>query len=171
MTEESKNSSDNDDVQVIKQPVSAIKKKIGDDVDLKQVLTSGLIEEAQEIIDDRQQDFLVWVQADLKSMENIYSKLESNIDEYEESLNTMKRFALSVKSRGGTFGYDLASMVAKSLHNFCDQQFRPVESHMLVIRKHLDGLETIFHHKIVRDGGAIGSELIGSLQQLIEKYK
>lgn len=162
---------DKDKVEIIHQPISGIKEKIGGGADLRRVLQSGLVEEAQEIINGRQQEFLAWMETDLRAMEEVYGTLQASGGSDPEQLASMRRLALSVKSRGGTFGFDLASMVAKLLHDFCDRPLPLEKQHLQVIRKHLDGLKTIFQHNIVKDGGAVGAELIGSLRQLVEKYK
>jgi len=160
--------SDND-VQIIP-PDYAIKKILGDNVDIKSILSGENIAEAQEVINDHKNDFREWVVKDIESLNDCYNRAISNIADPSADMEEMAKLASTIKAHGGTFGYNLATLVAKSLDKFCNKVPNPTVEQMTVIRKHIDTLSVIFAKNIEGDGGEIGKELLGGLLTLVEKY-
>jgi len=161
----------NDEEARIIPPDFSIKKIIGEDVDIKQIFSPENVEKAQQVIHTHTDNFLEWVIKDLAALEESYKKAMADIAGSTSEISTLARTAFVIKSQAGTFGYDLATHIAKSLDDFCSQHFKPSLEHMTVVRKHIDTLSVIFHKNIKGDGGTIGSELSQGLVRLIEKYK
>lgn len=161
-----------EDSEVVElKPDFSLKNKIGKDVQLRDVFTKESIKESQQVINDSQKDFLKWVENDLKNLENAYSSARADPSASTVSADEIKRGAFSIKAQAGTFGFTLGSAIAKSLYDFCEKDYREAEpGHLIVIRKHIDTLNTIFHQRIEGDGGKIGLAIHKDLGRLIEKY-
>ncbi len=161
-----------DDTEVrIVAPDYSLKKLIGENVDIKQIFSAENIENAQQIIHEHKDNFLEWVNNDLAALEHSYNKAMANLAACEPDIKKLAKTAFVIKSQAGTFGFELATRVAKSLDDFCNQTFKPIPEHMTAIRKHIDTLLAIFRNKISGDGGTLGAELIDNLFKLVEKCK
>jgi hypothetical protein len=160
--------SDKDVARVVR-PENKIKKKIGADVNLREILQPDVVQSAQQIIMERKDSFTEEAKAGLLLMETAYNHLHAGED-------TVKQLAIIaaegelLRDRSGTFGYGLGSDIAKSLARYCEQTNTQNEHLSVVIRKHLDGLQTVFRQNVTESGGAIGIELLDGLRKLIAKY-
>jgi hypothetical protein len=159
-----------EDVRIVP-PDYTLKKIIGDDVDLKQVFSAENIEKAQSVINEHKDSFLEWVVKDIEAIEAAYAKAAADPGNCEPEIRKLARGAFVVKSQAGTFGFALGSHVAKSLDDFCNNDFRPVPDHFIVISKHIETLKLIFQKNITGDGGEVGKELSSTLYRLVEKFK
>ncbi len=159
----------NEEEAVELDPDFSLKEKIGKDINVKEIFTKDVVEESQEVINETAEDFLKWVENDLSAIHDAYEALCKTPDD-ESCLKAMKKFAFTMKSQAGTFGYDLGSAVAKSLYDFCERVYEPKPDHLLGVEKHVQTLQSIFHTKIAGDGEKIGLELLNALNQLIKKY-
>lgn len=151
-------------------PDYTLKEKIGKDIDIKQIFTPEALENAQKAIDRHKDSFLEWVAADMAEMDEQYKKASGHIDSCAEAIDTIEKIASRIKAQAGTFGFGLATLIAKSLCNFCNKHDKIENSHLMVIKKHIDTLTVIFNRKISGDGGNIGNELLDNMAKLVEKY-
>lgn len=155
---------------VILPPDYNLKKKIGEDIDIREILSSENIRRSQEYIRNSQEEYLGWVMKDLVTMEHAYRSAIRDIDHCEPHAKKILRTAFAIKSQAGTYGYDLASEVAKSLYYFCEHHFQPQDTHLLYIRKHIEALTVIFQRNITGTGGLMGRELMHNLSLLGQRY-
>lgn len=160
----------NEEVRILP-PDYTLKKLVGHDIDLREALNSDVLEKAQAVINSHKDSFLEWVKQDLQTLELCYKEAAEHFPGCDEDIRKLARAAFVIKSQAGTFGFGLATRVAKSLDDFCTQQFRPESQHMTVVRKHIDALTAIFSKNMAGDGDAIGTALMESLMRLVEKYK
>jgi hypothetical protein len=148
-----------------------LKKMIGEDADIKEYFSGENIVNAQNAINQYKDKFLEWVMKDIAALEEMYGVALATLTNNAPAIEKLARTAFIIKSQAGTFGFDLASRVAKSLDDYCARHTICGGDHMLVIRKHIDTLLVIFHKNITADGGTIGKELLANLSKLVEKYK
>ncbi len=157
------------DVARIVRPENKLKKKIGSDVNLREILQPDVIQNAQQVIMDKKAEFLDWASEDLAIMEEAYYKLKTS-GVTPPLLEIISRHAETLRDRSGTFGYHLGSDIAKSLARYCALS-APINQHLaIVIRTHMDGLQTVFKDHVTESGGLIGMELLQGLKKLVEKY-
>lgn len=158
-----------DEVRII-EPDYALKKMIGEEVDLEQLFNEENLARAQKIIDNHKDSFLEWVMKDLDKLEEAY-QAASQLRPGDVNIKKIARAAFVIKSQAGTFGFALATQIAKSLDDYCTKYFKPTEQDLQVVRKHIDCLFTIFRSHISGDGGAMGKEITEMLAKLVDKYK
>lgn len=97
----------------------------------------------------------------------------ANAQEAAERATHVKRIqgqAHELRNQGGTFGYPLVSRVAKSLYQYTGARRDASDSHLTVIKAHIDTLAALLHHKVDGDGGEIGRQLIDALKAAITKH-
>ena len=78
--------------------------------------------------------------------------------------------AHELKGQGGTFGYPLVSAIAKSLNEFTQRDMLVTDNHLEILKAHIDTMRAVVNGHVAGDGGAIGRELIQSLERAIAKY-
>ena len=157
------------DVARIVRPENKIKKKIGADVNLREILQPDVLQSAQQIIMDKKDGFLAEAKDSLLAMEEAYSQINAHV-EAAANLALLRREAELLRDRSGTFGYHLGSDISKSLARYTEQTDVTNEHLAVVMRKHLDGLQIVFRQNVTDSGGAIGMELLDGLRKLIDKY-
>lgn len=150
---------------VIFAPDSSLRVAIGANKPLGTLITPQILEEAQRAIDDLGEASLQWIRDDLNVMQSSYATLKSGHS--ADAVESIKESALSIKARSGTFGYRMASDVARLLYLFLSTNFVPTNPrHLTVIEKHIQVLLVIFAQKIKEREG-LGAELYTELEHLI----
>lgn len=154
----------------IVKPPNRIKQKIGPAANVRNMLSPENIKNGQQTIDGRKADFIEWAKDDIVNLDNNLHEIQ-NTAMTSQHLGSILQSAEHLRDRGGTFGYDLLSKIAKSLVNYCSTIQSPSPDHAIVVSKHIEGLKTILGNAIEGDGGAIGVELMSGLVKLTDKYK
>lgn len=152
-------------------PDYALKKKIGENVDMTEVFSEKVVGSAQGAIDKHKDSFRDWAIKDIAALEEYYGRAVANMESCERDIVAIEGISERMKSQAGTFDFGLATQVAKSLAKFCMRHPKPDKERMVVVRKHIDTLSVIINKNIVGDGGAVGGELMDNLAKLTEKYK
>lgn len=147
---------------------TSLRKKIGGFVTARELFSEENIKEAQRIIFESRASFLDWIIEDLSELEEAYKGLQvKNL----AGMNMLAEASMRVKGRAGTFGYDLASQVADSLSDVANPEYMSDDRFLQVVRKHIDSMYVIIQRDIVGDGGAIGRELMSSLNHICTRYR
>lgn len=151
------------------QPDNALKVAIGFSGALNSIITPAVLEEAQRSIDELHDESLQWIKEDLTALEEGLATLASAPETHV--LERMREVALSIKSRAGTFGYVLASDVARQLYLFlCSDYDVSNAAHTTVLRKHIDTIKVIFASGM-KGKDKLGNEVLMELQRLIAKNR
>lgn len=149
----------------------ALGDKVGRDVKAADLLSDENVKKAQEILTSNADHFADWVVMDISRLEHLHKKLLQDAD-VQESLDEVMDVALSIKSQAGTFGFPLATEVAKSLYDYTKKMGGELTPDRLtVIRKHIDTLYVMFHHEMRKDSAKVGEEVLKGLRVLVQKYQ
>lgn len=150
---------------VVFSPDFSLRKQLGTNKPLSSLITPDVLKEAQQALDSLGDASLDWIRQDLAAMETAYKSLKSLYS--ATAFDSIKEVTLSIKARAGTFGYRMASDVARLLYLFLSTDFVPTNPrHIIVIQKHLEVLMVIFAKKIKEREG-LGAELYNELERLI----
>jgi CheY-like chemotaxis protein len=153
-----------EETPVIFSPDFSLRQAIGNKP-LASMITPDVLKEAQAAIEAMSEQSMGWVREDLEQMQEAYTKLEQVYSAH--AFEAVKASALNIKSRAGTFGYRMASDVARLLYLFLSTNFIPTNPrHLVVIKKHSEVLTVLFAKKIKEREG-IGAELYSELDRLI----
>jgi CheY-like chemotaxis protein len=147
----------------------SLREKLGGSVSARDLFSEENVKEAQRVINNSRGKFLEWVVGDLSELEEVYRALEVSPEEH--NVLAMANAAMRVKGRAGTFGYDLASHVAESLNDITRGSSYADPKRLIAVRKHIDVLYVIFQRNILGGGGAVGKDLMDSLEILSQKYR
>ena len=145
-----------------------LKEKIGKDVDLKDLFSPAAIKQAQEVIYSSTDEFLTYIREDLQLLEKHFANLDKAHIKDKDDIRAMSTLALSIKSRGGTFDYHLASYVADSFYNIIIEHAELNAPCLQAIRSHMDMIYVILNEEIKDTESAIGEKITTMLQKLVE---
>lgn len=145
-------------------PDFSIRQSVGNKP-LAGLITPDLLKDAQKAIDSLGEESLNWIRDDVALIKTSYETLKTSYSAF--AMDNIKEASLSIKARSGTFGYRMASDVARLLYLFLSTDFLPNNPrHLIVIEKHLQVLMVIFAQGIKEREG-LGGELYAELERLI----
>lgn len=124
------------------------------------------IESAVSEVESMQSEFSDWITKDFESLEEIYVKAKASDSEEERTalVKSMAPICHELRGQGGLFGYMLISVVADSLHQISRSILGVPNDALKLLKTHLDLMKAIIREDIQGDGGALGPELMSSLQ-------
>ena len=150
----------------------ALKKAIGITGTLATIITTEMIENAQQAIRDMSDASLDWLREDLTNLEKALKEAQEN--DSIDARDRMKDSALSIKSRAGTFGRHLASKIARLLYLFLTMKYQGWQKvHHVIVAKHIDALKIaillVDSDSTNQSETALGRELVSELERLIDR--
>ncbi|MBV8061804.1 MAG: hypothetical protein JO126_03640 [Alphaproteobacteria bacterium] len=160
-----------DDGVKIYAPDMTLKKKLGPGVTFESVVTPQVMQAAEKVFADAQANIMQELENEMQSLVSAYDQL--GIGSPPTKLQTIGALAFAVKSKAGICGFGFASDLARSLNVYCEMDHvrgnpltpRTVE----IISCHVRGLQLIFTHNMVGDGGAVGAEIMQELARLTDQ--
>lgn len=150
---------------IIFSPDPSLRTAFGTTKPLAGLITPEILKDAQKAIDDLGEVSMQWIRDDLGAMQKAAATIK--VGHSPEALEIIKESTLSIKARSGTFGYKMASDVARLLYLFLSTDFVASNArHFIVIEKHIQVLMVIFAQNIKERVG-LGEELYKELEHLI----
>ncbi|MEZ5690288.1 MAG: response regulator [Rickettsiales bacterium] len=151
-------------------PDFSLKVKLGKNVTLGNLITKGVLSNAQKAIDAITDDSLLWIRENIDELKIFYNDLTS-IPNAEKTIKNISDTALIIKSRSGTFGYNRAKEIAYELYMFSKNVLNPEnKKHLLVVKKHIEVLQVILGHQLKGNAGESGAQIADELKKLVKKY-
>ncbi len=157
---------DDDKPQLITPP-NTLKDKVGTGgpgaVDL------DVLERAEQVIADLAGNYLEWVEEDLVKIHKALEDLKAAGGDRKAELDRVFQIAHDMKGQGGSFGYQLITVVGNQLCRFIE----PLESvgpgEIEVIKLHIDTMSLIIAQRMEGDGGKAGEALLAGLEKVAAK--
>ena len=158
--------SDDDTVNVIKPPdmlSSKVSKGGPGAVDL------AAIERAESVIANMADDYLDWVEDDLVKIANAQKELKANRDQSEHHLDKVFQVAHDMKGQGGSFGYDLMTILGNDLCRFIEGKKTASDVDIEVIYLYISTMQIVISKRMSGDGGPAGNEVLTGLAAVVAK--
>ncbi|MGB0748750.1 MAG: phosphorelay protein [Magnetospiraceae bacterium] len=166
MAEEQKISAsgdDNDEVVLIK-PKDTLKQKV---IGTAATSEDAMLAAAEQAVAALAADYPIWAKKDLDRLVAAHRRLVS--DPSKDNLLEIFEIAHEVKGQGGTFGYDLMTIVGNSLCRFVEHRNSVSPSEIAVIKVHIDTLNLVLSEQITGNGGVKGTQILRGLEMIVEK--
>ena len=100
-------------------------------------------------------------------------KLSHDLDDDPEKApkigRKVARIGHEISGQGGTFGFDLISEVGVSMCRYVEEISSPERLNGEVLRAHADAMRAVIKNHVRGDGGTVGTELIESLEHLVDR--
>lgn len=129
------------------------------------------LETAQEQFEQMAEEYVDWVGDTFAELLRTIAEttdliVEKRLNHWEK----INRISHELKGQGGTFGYPLISVIAKSLQE-CTRSKTPMgDNNVKILKAHADAMQAVIKGRIGGDGGQIGRDLIQGLQAAIAKH-
>lgn len=158
--------SDDDTVNVIKPPdtLSAKVTKGGPGaVDL------AAIERAESVIANMADSYLDWVEEDLVKIQKAQQELKANKDDPAVYLNKVFQISHDMKGQGGSFGYDLMTILGNDLCRFLEDKETVSKVDLEVVDLYIGTMQVVISNRMGGDGGPEGNKVLTGLAAVVDK--
>lgn len=150
-------------------PPNTLKNKVGTGgpgaVDL------DALERAEAVIASLTDNYLEWVQDDLKKLDDAYRILKTERDNDKENIDRVFQIAHDIKGQGGSFGYDLMTVIGNSLCRFTEDKETMNDAEINVVQLHIDTMKLVIANNMKDDGGTEGAKLLKGIELVVAKVK
>ena len=156
-----------DDKMEIINPPNALKSEVREGgpgaVDL------ATLERAERVIEQMADEYLDWVQEDLVRIETAYKELAAASGTRKEEADKVFQVAHDIKGQGGSFGYDLMTLIANELCRLIERQDEFGTAEVQAVKVHIDAMKLVIQNRMKGDGGANGQALVAGIRQVGDK--
>ncbi|MFO1242932.1 MAG: hypothetical protein U1E36_07005 [Rickettsiales bacterium] len=140
----------------------SLKKKLAPNGNAKELFPDEVIKECQSLIEDFKSKFF-------DEAASAFSYVDGSLRSQTMQLEDAMQQITALKGRSESLGFTLIARLLQSLQDYLDAT-KPKETHTnVVVKKHLESLMVALHKQITDDGGAIGRDLISSIDVLKKK--
>lgn len=132
---------------------------------------AAMLERAEALIANLQGDFIVWVQEDLKKLQQSFDNASAQpVEERAHAMQEVFGVLHDMKGQGGSFGYPLITHVANTLCRFMEVRSSFGPSEMSAVSLHINALRLIVAERLNGDGGDKGQKLVNGLELVLQKF-
>ena len=157
----------NEDMTYIIENPENMRDKLGNDFDIKGFFSSEKIQKAQSIISDSYDVFSKDIVNIVREAEICCDKALTHKNEALQHINALTELAFLMKGKAETIGNRVGFAIAKSLAEYSSKIQNVDERKILVLRKHLELLESNFINK--SQTLPVENIIMKSLEMLINK--
>lgn len=125
---------------------------------------------AEAALEQMSEDYPDWVKSIIDKLSEMHRRAVDTPHERRTHFERIRRIAHDLKGQGGTFGYPLITDFAASLDEFAGPNVGMTDSHVEIIKAHIDSMRVVINERIEGDGGENGRLLKEGLQQAIAKH-
>lgn len=127
------------------------------------------LERAESVIAAMADSYLEWVQEDLVKIEAAYVNLTKSTGDGKDEADKIFQVAHDIKGQGGSFGYDLMTVIANELCRLIERQETFGSAEAQAIKVHVDALKLVIQNEMKGDGGANGQALVEGIRRVGDK--
>lgn len=132
-------------------------------------LPKELLEEAENTLQRQAMDFADWAKNYLTKLSKVTEAAMLSPSNRRNHFHEMNLVAHELRGQGGTFGYPLITVFAKSLYEATLPGCPEDDATLSVVKAHTDAMRAVIRDRISGDGGEIGRELLKSLKVAIDR--
>lgn len=127
------------------------------------------IERAESVISSMANDYLDWVAEDLVKITRAQKELKDNRDDSKHRLDRIFQIAHDMKGQGGSFGYDLMTILGNDLCRFIEGKETASDIDVEVIDLYINTMQIVISKRMSGDGGAAGNQVLSGLAAVVTK--
>ncbi len=151
---------------VIRQP-NALKSKVS--VGGPGAVDLAALEKAEAVIADMGGSYLEWVEEDLVKISRILDDLKAAKDGGKDLLDSMFQVAHDIKGQGGSFGYQLMTILGHDLCRLIEKMDSAGPGEIDVIELYIGTMKLVVSQHMQGEGGEPGKQLLAGLDQVLAK--
>lgn len=127
------------------------------------------IKRAEEAIAGMTDEYLEWVQQDIEQIDAACQQLKLNETDRSEKLQEIFQTAHDIKGQGGSFGFDLMTIIGNQLCRLIEKADSDDPDLVGVISVHVDAMKLIISTKLKGKGGSDGESILAGLDKVVKK--
>ncbi len=127
------------------------------------------LERAETVITDMTDSYLDWVVEDLGRLDAALAELEAASGGYEKLLNNIFEISHDMKGQGGSFGYQLMTILGDGLCRFIDKVQDCGPKEIEAIKLYVSSMNLVIANRMRGDGGGEGEKLLKGLELVAAK--
>lgn len=159
---------DEDKPQIITPP-DTLKAKVS--VGGPNAVDMDALERAEQVIANMADNYIDWVEEDLKKISGAFGRLTENEGDRAKDLERVFAVAHDMKGQGGSFGYELITAIGNNLcrllERFDDSVTPQVQNE--AIRIHIEAMKLIINNRMKGDGGPQGAAILDGVEKMVLK--
>jgi CheY-like chemotaxis protein len=134
------------------------------------VLPLEVLSSAETELKREAQGFLGWAKSYLDRLSAQVGEAKNKFGERNTNFDEINLIAHELRGQGGTFGYPLITIFAKSLYELTKPPCAQDDAMLEIVKAHIDTMRAVFREDIEGDGGEIGQQLFKGLKMAVAKY-
>ncbi len=158
------------DVWLFKLP-NFLKQKMGSNAMRSDfIIPNSILQEAEQALKREAEGFIGWAKEYLNRLSQQVSDAKLRTGDRTPAFEEINLIAHELRGQGGTFGYPLITVFAKSLYDVTKPPCNQDDNTLEIVKAHIDAMRAVMREKIEGDGGEVGQTLFKILKQAINKY-
>lgn len=132
---------------------------------------AAMLERAEALMANLQGDFVVWVQEDLKKLQQYFdAAIALPVEERDHAVKEVFGVLHNMKGQGGSFGYALVTQIANILCRFMETRTTFAQAEMDTVALCVNAIRLVVAERMSGDGGTKGEKLIKGIELVIQKF-
>ncbi len=132
-------------------------------------LDEDVLAQAEAAVAGLAETYVSWASEDLTVLAALLGELERDAERWPILLPEIFRISHDIKGQGGSFGYDLMTLIGNRLCRFVERiDQRPSQAVRDLIRLHADSMRAVLSQKLTGNGGPEGAHLLKGLDRAVE---
>ncbi len=159
------------DVWIFKLPNYLKQKMLGSNAGRQPfVLPEDVLSNAESALKREAEGFIDWAKQFLDRLSKQVAMAKELSGERTQYFDQINLIAHELRGQGGTFGYPLITVFAKSLYEVSKPPCRENDASLDIVKAHIDAMRAVIREKIGGDGGEPGQALFKALKAAIAKF-
>lgn len=159
------------DVWIFKLP-NHLKEKMGSNAMRQEfIIPTDILQQAEQALQRESASFIHWAKRYLDNLSRQVTRAKEQGGDRQSNFEEMNLIAHELRGQGGTFGYPLITLFAKSLYEATKGQCRQDDTALEIAKAHIDTMRAVIREDIEGDGGELGQQLFKSLKLAIAKLE
>lgn len=134
-------------------------------------LTPEVIRQLEEVVHQSRDAFTKDIGERLAAMRRLVAQAGQSEAEQQDLVTTLYQSSLAIKGAGGTIGYDLLTLIGKSLNDFVAGLSRLDDRQLPIVGLHIDALYVVLANRITGRGGEIESAIMAAFVEARRKFR
>lgn len=159
------------DVWLFKLP-NGLKEKMGSNAMRQEfIVPDEILAEAEAALQREAAGFIHWAKKYLDNLSKEVVEAKTRSGDRQQNFDEINIIAHELRGQGGTFGYPLITLFAKSLYEATKLPRKEDDIALEIAKIHIDTMRAVIREDIEGDGGEIGQQLFKSLKLAIAKQE
>ncbi len=155
------------EVEIIPSPIN-LRDKVKE---IDEEVNIALLQRAEKAIKAMSNDYVDWVQEDMKKLQVAFDKTKriKSSSELKPIFGEVFEIAHDMKGQGGSFDYNLITIIGDSLCRFIEKKKEFTSADIEVVEVHVNSIRLVIMNGMKGDGGEVGKKILQGLNAVVSK--